>query len=657
MFRLEKIPCPGLIAVMLLLPPAAGAGVNRWTPIGPPGGMVTAVAFDAKVPVLSYATTSSAGLFRSTDSGTTWRASNAGLADVHLYALAAGDGALYVGGALGLARSDDRGLHFRSLPFPIPSAGVTAIAVSRSVLLVAANACCAWRSEDGGQTWADAGEGLQQDYISALLFHPRRRSIIFAAGNGVYRSFDGGAHWNRASNGLIDPFNPSLFTSLALDSRNVLYAGRSSVGHNLAEPLPSVFVSLDLGDHWQPATRQPDARGVLSLLADNTGAVWAGTEDGGVFRTTDSGDTWEPVRAGIEGQAISALALAPRQRAPRLLAGSGTPYLPIEGPGVFRMSSAGRWLPSTSGPTATAVLSLAADALTPGVIFASDPYRSIFRTLTAGASWRLVNRGLRLGAVVGTPQVIANPGEPHTLYATLPLAKPAFHFTVYRSTDQGVSWVKLTDPPAGCRGPLAVGGHGRLLVGGYYPAGCMSQDGGLTWVSSCCANTSAIAFAPSNPLRVYASAARFPQTSAFYRSDDGGLHWSASQQVLAQGLTVDPLDADVVYMAADSILRSRDAGATWETLIESAHAAAVRIDRRAPNAIYAITGTRGGSTNPVDSNPRVIVSDDGGETWRPLTAGLPPNVAVVDLAFDAADPALLYAATSGAGILALHRVR
>ena len=51
------------------------------------------------------------------------------------------------------------------------------------------------------------------------------------------------------------------------------------------------------------------------------------------------------------------------------------------------------------------------------------------------------------------------------------------------------------------------------------------------------------------------------------------------------------------------------------------------------------------------------VSDDGGATWSPLAEGLPPNLAVLDLAFNAGSSSLLYAATAGGGAYSMKRDR
>jgi ligand-binding sensor domain-containing protein len=339
-------------AVSFLAAAHAGAADNVWTPVGPPGGIVTGLAFDGGTADLAYAATTG-GFFRSTDGGASWAASNGGLRDAHLQRLVTMGAAIYVGGTDGVSRSDDRGLQFRRLASAPTSVTALAIGVGANPPLFAAGIFSgAWRSDDGGATWKEINEGLESGQtlpaatVNAFLVHPRRAGLLWAgAQNGVYRSLDGGAHWARTSAGLAC----GLVSSLAIDSKSTLYAG-CYVDPIDPLPTPPLFVSFDLGLTWHAAVHGLAARGVTALLADPAGAVWAGTEDAGVFRTVNGGRRWIPAGTGTEGQAIGALAQAPRQPS-LLLAGGGIFFdtaIPREGPGTFRTTSGGaRWIVST----------------------------------------------------------------------------------------------------------------------------------------------------------------------------------------------------------------------------------------------------------------------------------------------------------------------
>src|SRR2546430_5114528 len=79
-----------LLSALLLFGSLHGAeaGVNVWTTNGPEGGSISALAVDPQTPTSLYAGTTSAGVFKSIDGGTHWRAVNAGLGATSVRALA-----------------------------------------------------------------------------------------------------------------------------------------------------------------------------------------------------------------------------------------------------------------------------------------------------------------------------------------------------------------------------------------------------------------------------------------------------------------------------------------------------------------------------------------------------------------------------------------
>ena len=659
------------VSVLIVIALRAGvptwAEINQWTPIGPAGGMVTGLAVDSRAPNVVFATTSG-GFFRSTDVGSSWTVSNDGLRDAHLQSLVVAGGTVYVAGDDGVSRSDDQGLHFRRLATaPTLATALAAGPGANPTLYAAGINAGAWRSDDGGTTWTAINEGLEVNQphpaavIHAFLVHPRRPNLLWAGSEfGIYRSVNGGGRWARAS----APFG-CFVTSLALDRGGTLYAGCYVDPAFTAPPLPpALLVSYDLGLTWHPVVHGLAACGVTALLADPAGTVWAGTQDAGIFRTMNHGRSWSPVRTGIEGQTIGALAQALGQPS-HLLAGSGLSLngvIPQEGLGIFRTTSAGAsWALSSRGLTATTIVAVAADPTAQGLLSAADPYQGVFRTRSGGAAWRLLNRGLPPNPQV--EELVADTATTGILYASAGVSPPAFY---KHGADPTAPWQLLASVPAGCFGPLTAGALGQLFVGGFSDGGFVasSEDAGTSWRVGGVGLIviESIAVAPSNPSRVYASgfvASHAPPGPTFVRSDDGGVTWTGESSVATtapHGLAVDPSDANLIYAAADAVQRSRDGGVTWETLVGGANASLVKIAPRAPNTIYAATGFPGDRFIPPPTPPRVIVSDDGGATWQPLVEGLPPNISVIDLAFDPVDSSVVYAATDGGGVLVLQRV-
>ena len=278
--------------------------------------------------------------------------------------------------------------------------------------------------------------------------------------------------------------------------------------------------------------------------------------NGGIWKTTDFGHTWQPIFDGQPTGSIGALALAPSDTN-IIYAGSGEslqrPDLAV-GDGVYKSTDAGQtWqhLGLADAQQITAILVDPKDASRVYVAVLGHPYgpnaeRGVFRSTDGGQTWKKI---LYKDENTGAADLLFDPANPQTLYAALWAARVAPWEVrdgrsingpgsgLYKSTDGGDTWVPLT------RGlPAFADGLGRIGV----------------------------AVAPSRPNRLYATvtAAKNP---GVYRSEDGGETWQhvnddhriGGEGPGAMGIAVAPDNPDLLYVANTTTWRSSDAGKTF----------------------------------------------------------------------------------------------
>ncbi|MFY9556797.1 MAG: FG-GAP-like repeat-containing protein, partial [Blastocatellia bacterium] len=180
---------------------------------------------------------------------------------------------------------------------------------------------------------------------------------------------NGGANWASANNGF--GFTP-IVNALAIDPSNtsVLYAGLSFSG---------VFKSTNGGSNWtQTVLTNINVRDLL-VDPSTPSTVYVGGE-GGVFKSTNSGSTFNTINAGLTNKSVNALMLSPTD--------SNTIYAATAN-GVFKSTNGGTaWSGVNSGLAGSIINTIAIDPITPENIYAGS---------TAGSADAFVTRLNSLG--------------------------------------------------------------------------------------------------------------------------------------------------------------------------------------------------------------------------------------------------------------------
>jgi photosystem II stability/assembly factor-like uncharacterized protein len=329
-------------------------------------------------------------------------------------------------------------------------------------------------------------------------------------------------------------------------------------------PLHPTLPTLDM--HWRMigpfrGGRTRAATGV----AGQPNVFYVGQVNGGVWKSTDYGRTWNPIFDEQETQSIGAIAVAPSNSSMVYVAsgeGLQRPDLSV-GDGIYRSMDAGKTWTHTPGlRDGQQIPALVVDPRDPKRLFAAvlgHPYgpneeRGIFRSVDGGESWTKV---LYKDADTGGDDVVLDPADPNIVYASL--------------------WQSRLGPWED--GNQYEGTHGGLFK---------STDGGETWkplTKGLPENLVQIqvAVSPSEPKRLYATLATSKQGGyasgaglGVYRSDDAGESWykvtddpRPAMKIGGGDLpiaAVDPKNADVVYSASIVTTRSIDGGHTWTSL-------------------------------------------------------------------------------------------
>ena len=363
-------------------------------------------------------------------------------------------------------------------------------------------------------------------------------------------------------------------------------------------PASAQTVSPDLfsGLQWRLIGPFRGGRAIaVTGVPGGASTFYFGSVDGGVWKTTDAGVVWTPIFDGQPVASIGALAVAPSN--PQVIyAGTGEADIRsnlASGNGVYKSTNGGESWQYVGLRDTRQISKIAVDPRDANVVYvgalghayAPNEDRGVYKSSDGGAHW---NKILDRGAEIGISDLSLASDKPDVLFAGTwhthrppwstyaPLDGPGSG--IYRSQNAGQTWSPVTGHG------LPDGDWGRVAV-------AVSSSG----------------------KRVYALIDDGPK-SGLYRSDDGGDTWilqNSDRRLTGRAwyfgnITIDPQNADVIYMPNVALYRSEDGGKT----------------------ISVVRGAPGGDdyhqiwVDPKDSSRMILGTDQGttlsvdyGKTW------------------------------------------
>jgi photosystem II stability/assembly factor-like uncharacterized protein len=302
-----------------------------------------------------------------------------------------------------------------------------------------------WKTVDAGRVWEPVFDSQPVASIGAIAVAPSAGDVVYVGsgestlrdsvgfGNGMYRSSDAGRTWTHI--GLGDTQHIGKIAVHPKDPDTVFVA---AIGHFYASnPERGVFRSKDGGRTWQKVLFKEDDVGAIEVVIDptNPDVVYAGLWNtrrppwfvypptngpgGGIFKSTDGGDTWTQLTAGLPAQGIGRTGIAVAASNPQRVYALVDCLVPEPGAKVE--------------PPAPGSYGTQDNTPRQGGFFRSDD---------GGATWNRLSSDLALwGRGWYFEHVVVDPTDADVVYVS--------NVSVSRSMDGGKSWVPLRGSPGG----------------------------------------------------------------------------------------------------------------------------------------------------------------------------------------------------------------
>ncbi len=566
------------------------------------------------------------GVYRSNDGGKTWR--NVGL-----------EATRHIGRILISPRDPDRVLvaAMGHVFGPNPERGV-------------------YLTMDGGRHWKRVLYVNDATGAVDLAWDPANPSVVYAAmwqmrmhpwldyfmpqsgpGSGIYKSSDGGQHWQHLTAGLPTANVGRIGLAVAPGSRgSIVYAsvaleGSALTTAPLARGQSGLYRSDDAGAHWRLVNNDPVLAssyfGRLTVDPRHSGTVYVTGQS--IRRSTDGGKTFGFFKGAPGGDDYHFLWIDPRD-----------PSHMIEGAdqgAAVTVDGGKSWSSWYNQPTGQ-LYHVAADDRFPYRVYSGQQDNGTVELLTRGPYGVIDERDWHPVGGDERDYDVPKPGAPDTVFGT----GLGGHMTRFDDVTRQSAEVS----------PWPVSAYGA------YPPAVKYR---YTWITP-------MAFSPLPPHTMYLGA------QVLFSSNDDGDHWQVISPDLSgketgtwncrnadftaarncgfgviYAIAPSPLDRDMIWIGTDDglIQRTIDGGKHWTNVTPPSVPLWARIDNIDPSPFDPNTAYASVDMHRLDRyTPMILRTTDGGKSWQPIVTGIPSDEFVMSVRADPVKPGLLYTGTS-----------
>jgi photosystem II stability/assembly factor-like uncharacterized protein len=398
-----------------------------------------------------------------------------------------------------------------------------------------------WKTTNAGRTWTPIFDDQPTGSIGWVTVAPSDPNIVYvgsgeglqrpdlSVGDGIYKSTDAGKTWTHL--GLRDG---QQIPKIEVDPKNPNRLFVAVLGHPYGpNEERGIFRSTDGGQSFQRVLYKDENTGGKDVDIDPSNpdivyatlwearqgpwenGAWSGT-GGGIFKSTDGGNTWKPLTTGLPNPVSQAeLAIAPSN--PKRL------YAYVTAGGGGGRGGRGGATPS-AGPT----------------------YAPIYRSDDAGETWAPTTTDMRVGTSNEAVPIV-DPKNPDWLIVTSQVT--------YKSDDAGKSWVPFKGAPGGddYQNAWINPNNPDLILLVSDQGAVVSLDKGASWSSWYNQSTAAMYHVMADnafPYRVCGGQQDSGSACVASRGNDGQItmrEWHPAAVEEYGYAAPDPLDPDVVY--------------------------------------------------------------------------------------------------------------